>query len=488
MDRNEMSSPSLLSRRHLFGALGALLPSTAAAQIRNPTAPVPTVSQDVFLKLIRRTTYGITAEDVSEVYGLGFDRYLETQLDPANLADFVCDQRLAAYATLPMSMQQIFGQTSTTVTNEIAWSTIVRAVYSRRQLAERMVEFWSDHFNTSINVVGVYKGVEVRDVYRQFALGTFSQMLNASAASTAMIIYLNNDRNTRTAPNQNYAREVMELHTLGVDGGYTQADVAEVARCFTGWRYNGNTNNASAGTSYFDRSRHDLGSKLVLGHTIPANGGVEDGLRVLQILAAHPSTARFVSTKLLRWLLTYTPSTTQIDDVAGEFTRSQGAIKAVIRRILTYDNVREAAPLFKRPYHYVISGLRVLRADLTRVDTVRNTYLSSVGQTPYTWASPDGYPHDYGYWGTLVLPRWNFAFNLPLGSVGGAVVDVPALFAGATTAAQMADRIDTLIFNNEMPRADKQALVAFLLPDPPSTTRLRDAIGLALASPAFQWH
>lgn len=488
MDRNELSSSPLLTRRHLFGALGALVPSTAVAQIRNPTAQVPTVSQDVFLKLVRRTTYGVTAEDVSAVYGLGFSGYLEGQLDPGNLADFACDQRLAAYTTLPMTMQQIFGQTSATVTNELGWAAIVRAVYSRRQLAERMVEFWSDHFNTSVNVVGVYKTAEVRDVYRQFALGNFSQMLNASAVSTAMIIYLNGDRNTRTAPNQNYAREVMELHTLGVDGGYTQADVAEVARCFTGWRFNGNTGNAAAGTSFFDRTRHDLGSKLVLGNTIAANGGAEDGVRVLQILAAHPSTARFVSTKLLRWLLTYTPSSTQIDDVAGEFTRSQGDIKAVIRRILTYDNVREAAPLFKRPYHYVVSGLRMLRADITRVDTIRNTYLTSVGQTPYTWASPDGYPHDYAYWGTLVLPRWNFAFNLPLGSVGGAVVDVPTLFAGATTAAQIADRIDTLIFNNEMPRADKQALVAFLLPDTPTLTRVRDAVGLALASPAFQWH
>lgn len=484
----ESSTLASPSRRSLLTALAALTPAAAAGQIRTPGAPAPMRAQNTLLKLVRRITYGATAEEISQVYALGFDLYLEEQLNPSTIPDFACDQRLEAYPTIAMSMQELFPLNSTDVTNQLAWATIVRAVYSRRQLHERMAEFWADHFNTSINVVTRYKTPEVRDVYRRHALSRFSDLLNASAASTAMIIYLNTDRNTRTAPNQNYAREVMELHTLGVDGGYTQQDVAEVARCFTGWRYYGNTNDARAGTSYFDRSRHDLGAKLVLGHTIPANGGVEDGLRVLQILAEHPSTARFVSTKLLRWLLTYTPSSTLVDDVAGEFTRSGGDIRAVIRRILTFDHVSDTDLLFKRPYHYIVSCVRALRADLTRVDTLRNTYLGSVGQTPFTWAAPDGYPQDYAYWGTLLLPRWNFAFNLPNGSVGGAVVDTATLMAGATTATQIADRIDTLVFGDEMPRADKAALVTYLRPDPPTTTRTRDALGLALASPAFQWH
>jgi uncharacterized protein (DUF1800 family) len=449
------------------------------------------VFQDVHLKLLRRTTYGITADDVASVYGLGFERYLEEQLD-TNLPDAACDQRLALLTTLNMNGQELYAADRTVVTNEIAYAALTRAIYSKRQLFERLVEFWSDHFNTSINVVSLFKTIEVRDVYRAHALSTFSQMLHASAFGTAMIVYLNGDRNTRTAPNQNYAREVMELHTLGVNGGYTQQDVAEVARCFTGWRYNGSTNNASAGTSYFDRTRHDLGSKLVLGNTIAANGGVEDGLRVLQILAAHPSTATFISTKLLRWLLDSQPSTTLVADVAGEFTRTGGDIKALVRRILTYDRMLAAPPLFKRPHHYVMSCLRALNTDMTRLDTLRGTYLAGMGQAPYTWAAPDGFPIDYEYWGTLVLPRWNFAFSLATGGVGGAVVDIPGLFAGATTATQVVDRIDTLIFREEMPRADKNALVTFLRPlstsPAPTITQIRDAVGLALSSPSFQWH
>src|SRR5206468_202505 len=113
---------------------------------------------------------------------------------------------------------------------------------------------------------------------------TFKEMLYASASSPAMLIYLNGSQNTKSAPNQNYAREVMELHTLGVDGGYTQQDVIEVARCFTGWRNNGNTGDARAGTFFFDANRHDTSSKLVLGVPIAAGGGVNDGYKVLDIL------------------------------------------------------------------------------------------------------------------------------------------------------------------------------------------------------------
>src|SRR5207249_3255954 len=138
------------------------------------------------------------------------------------------------------------------------------------------------------------KTAEVRDVYRALAFNTFKELLYASAASPAMLIYLNGSQNTRTAPNQNYGREVMELHTLGVDGGYTQQDVIEVARCFTGWRNNGNTSDARGGTFLYDSTRHDNNSKLVLGVPIAGGGGLADGYKVLDILNGHPSTAKHV--------------------------------------------------------------------------------------------------------------------------------------------------------------------------------------------------
>ncbi len=163
-----------------------------------------------------------------------------------------------------------------------------------------------------------------------------------------------------------------------------------------------------------------------------------------------------------------------------------------MRRILHYDNVLWAPPLFKRPFHYIVSALRVLNANITSLNTMRGTYLSGTGHTPFAWGPPDGYPQEFEYWGGLPLPRWNFAFQLANNSVGGATVDLTALLAGANTAATIADRIDVLLFAGEMPAADKAALITYLRPSGtatvPSTSQIRDAFGLALASPAFQWH
>ena len=163
-----------------------------------------------------------------------------------------------------------------------------------------------------------------------------------------MLVYLNNTQSdgrrlsngTYRTPNQNYARELLELHTLGVDGGYTQQDVMEVARCFTGWRTTTSNSVVSAGagpgTFYYDAGRHDDRSKLVLGVPIAAGGGINDGFNVLNIVANHPSTARFIAKKMLRWLLTYDPSSALVTDIAGgAYTRTGGDIKAMIRRILS---------------------------------------------------------------------------------------------------------------------------------------------------------
>ena len=176
-------------------------------------------------------------------------------------------------------------------------SAILRAVYSRRQLQERMVEFWSDHFN-----IYAFKGqgpqfkvVDDHETIRAHALGKFRDLLGASARSAAMLGYLDNTSNRKGVPNENYARELMELHTLGVHGGYTQRDVKEVARCLTGWT---TEKHWHRGRFLFDPDAHDNGAKQVLGLTIAPGGGVTDGERVLDMLAGHPSTARHLARKL----------------------------------------------------------------------------------------------------------------------------------------------------------------------------------------------
>jgi hypothetical protein len=485
------TSAARLSRRALLGlgALGAA--AKAEAQVRAPRRTRPSTMPNVELKLLRRITYGPTADDVTWISSLGYQGYLEWQLNHEVLGDPEAEARVAALSTVPLAPFSLYQADSAQVQRELAEATLIRRVFTNRQLFERMVEFWADHFTTNIGQVSILKNLEDRDVYRLNALRTFPQMLNASASSPAMLVYLNNtqsDGRPGRTPNQNYAREVMELHTLGVNGGYTQTDVVEVARCFTGWRARGNTGDPTAGQFFYDPNRHDNGSKIVLGVPIAAGGGFNDGLNVLMILANHPSTARFVSRKLIRWLLNYDPSTTLVDDIAGEFTRTGGNIKALIRRILSYENLLWAPPLFKRPVHLIVSALRALRPTITNFNTIRGTYVNSSGNAPFAWGPPDGYPHQFEYWGGLPLPRWNYAFNLANNAVGGVTVDLPGLLWGATTAAQIADRIDLLVFSGEMPAADKAALITYLRPDPPSQSRIRDAFGLALSSPGFQWH
>jgi uncharacterized protein (DUF1800 family) len=488
-------TPRHLSRRALLGLATLGAASRAEAQVRTPKRSRPTTVQSGEMRLLRRVTVGVTADDVAWMNSLGYYGYLEWQLGADAIGDPESEARIQQYPTITLAPLTLYQSDSATVIRHIQEATITRAIYSNRQLLERMVEFWTDHFNTNITAVGILKTLEDREVYRRNALGTFMAMLSASASSPAMLSYLNNtqsDGRPGRTPNQNYAREVMELHTLGVDGGYTQQDVVEVARCFTVWRTYFNTGDFRSGTFFYDANRHDNGSKLVLGVPIAAGGGFNDGVNVLNILANHPSCARFVSKKLLRWLLNYDPSPALVADIAGEFTRTGGNIKSLVRRILHYDNVIWSPPLFKRPFHYIVSALRVMNANITNMATIRQTYLAGLGHTPFAWGPPDGYPQEFEYWGGLPLPRWNFAFQLANNSIGGVTVDTTALLAGATTPGQITDRIDTLIFAGEMPAADKAALMTYLRPTGsatvPSSTQIRDAFGLAMSSPAFQWH
>ena len=492
------------SRRAFLGGLSAAFASPPVAAATRDQRPVDVpwsgpatpllAAPNAELILLRRVTNGITQDDLNMIAAYGYNGYLEYQLNAPAVEDSACDARLASYPTLSVPTPELYALDSGMVQTQLIESTILRAIYSRRQLLERMVEFWTDHFNTDINTVGILKTADVRDVLRANALGTFPQMLVAQAKSPAMINRLNNQQNSRLSPNQNYAREVMELHTMGVTGGYTQQDIVEVARCFTGWRYVTTTNDPNRGNFVFNTSTNvrDVGSKLVLGNTIPGvagAAGINDGLTVLRILGDHPSTHRFLATKLLRWFISYDPSEAQIAEIAEVIRQTGGDIKAVLRRVLSYGYITWAPPLYKRPFHYIVSGLRAMNANMTRYDTLRYTWLSGMWQVPFNWNPPNGYPHSMEYWGTLVLPRWNFAFSLGVpGNVGGATIDMTALLAGANTGQRVADRLDFLLMGGQMRPADKAALIAHLSPDPPTTTRIRDAFGLALASPGFQWY
>src|ERR1700752_5303581 len=367
---------------------------------------------------------------------------------------------------------------------ELHASRILRAVYSERQLQEVMVDFWTNHFN-----VFAGKGADRwllpsydRDTIRPNAMSKFSTLLQATAQSPAMLFYLDNFQSVspnananrgrgplqrllaerapqpqqqRRGINENYARELMELHTLGVDGGYTQKDVQEVARCFTGWTIFqprgagaaansilGNAGRENAGTFFFNSRAHDDGEKIVLGHKIPAGGGIKDGLTVLDILAHHPSTAQFIAAKLARHFVSDNPPPQLVDRVAAAFTRSDGDIRETLKAIFFSPefNSREAyRAKIKRPFELVVSAIRTLGAD-TNGGPGPHQWIARMGEPLYGFQTPNGYSDAADSWVNTggLLERMNFGLALASNRVQGTRVNLWKL----TGVAERSDSVD----------------------------------------------
>ena len=450
-----------------------------------PVAPIEWASDTS--RLLRRITYGVTDADVFAARKYGFRGYMERQLDYTHIDDSATDAFVASrYPLLSQSNDLLFAALAATVELQLQQATIYRAAFSNRQLYERMVEFWSDHFNISINKVGYLKATDDRDVIRKYALTTFPKLLYASAKSGAMMSYLDQNASRNTAPNQNYAREIMELHTLGVDGGYTQADVAELSRVLTGWTI------AGRGDFSFNPAIHDWGAKTVLGVRIPAGSpslgaaGIKEGEQMLDFLLAHPSTATFVSTKMLRWFLSYDPTPAQVAEVAGVYTSTGGDIKAMIRATLNSAWLRTAPMKLKRPFHLVASSLRTSSPTVTNVAGI-NGQLGITGQTLFRWETPDGYPDKVEYWAGNVMTRWNYAAYYTALAAGEVIVDAATFMAGNTADATVAI-IDTRLFAGEIDPALRTSLTTYLKAGTYNVARVRETLALAMSANSFQWY
>jgi uncharacterized protein (DUF1800 family) len=493
------------SRRAFFflGALAAvgLRPSRAHAQ-RTARKPVPrgrfqTVAQsevpgapaawqDKITRLLRRATYGPIAADLTLARGVGYQAWLQRQLKHTRIPNGAVDALVAQrYPNLALTVDDIYAISAGTLEAELQQATIFRAAFSERQLYERMVEFWSDHFNIDFAKVGYLKLIDDRDVIRKYALGRFGDLVKASAKSPAMLAYLDQTQSRVGRPNQNYARELMELHTLGVDGGYTQEDVAELSRVLTGWTIKGRGNFA------FDPTLHDWGAKTVMGMTIPAGSsalgqeGIKEGERVLDMLLAHPSTAKFIATKMLRWLLTSEPTDSQIRTVSSVYRATGGDIGSMVRAILNDSWLGGAPARYKRPFHFLVSGLRALSPTVTSTDPV-NRQLATLGQTLFEWDTPDGYPDRIEYWAGNITTRWQFGNTLANYKAATIAVDhAPYLAAGADGAIEM---INKNVFAGEISPSTRTALRTYIGAGTLNETRVRETIGLAIASSDFQWY
>lgn len=481
--------PLLAGRRQLLmgGGLVAALaarPARAAGGRLSPTQ-----------WLVNRLTFGWTPEEQALADQLGYDGYLEYHLNYTAIDDSALDAQLANLTTLSMSATELAALPAGQVIGELVTAAILRAVFSKRQLFERMVEFWTDHFNIDITIGfdRFLKTVDDREVIRQYALGSFPQLLTASARSPAMLYYLDNASSQAAAPNENYARELMELHTIGVDGGYTQTDVEEVARCFTGWTINLSGNPATRFTFLFRPDWHDDGSKWVLGNYIPPGGGISDGYVVLNILANHPSAATFIAGKLCSKFWGENPPDSLVSNVAATYTQTGGDIKAMLRTLF-HDPLAtpEAAPLrYKRPFHYYASSLRAVGATITNASGI-TTQLDAAGHRPFHWPAPNGYPDVFAKWVGLILPRWNFnalLCNSKTPGLTGTNWSTATFFQGVqNTADASASHINNRLFGGQMDADDYARIRDYMLPNPPTNQRKREAVGLALSSPGFQWY
>lgn len=533
----------------------AQLVSTIALLGWNETAVAQSgTSETEAVHLLKRATYGPRPVDIAKVLEIGAEAWLDSQMRPAHIDDAAFETRLSAYSAATMTpiellaeyppprvlQQQLGEEDSLTperlrhlmreqgvsppgrILGELASVRLQRAVYSERQLEAVMTDFWYNHFNVfwakgpARWLVADYES----EAIRPHVFGKFEDMLRATASHPAMLVYLDNWRSVGVESqaarfvgrrgatlglNENYARELLELHTLGVEGGYTQEDVVEVARAFTGWTLDdgrewkrtmrSQPNQRRSGMPKrvdfeFRPQMHDMGPKTVLGHSFLPGRGVEDGLQVLHMLALHPSTARHLATKLVQAFVSDSAPTGLIDEIADVYLETGGDLGAVTRALFTaeqfYDRDYIDAKV-KSPFELIASALRMSGAD---VGASRRLFgaLRELDHVPYMEPAPTGYPDTDPEWVSsgAMLQRLNLGLALAAGQIDN--VDLNLLVESSITIDPVVTVLDALL-----PAADTRRIESVVRADlemNANTTRERNmrTIGLVLGSPEFQYH
>ena len=494
---------------------------------------------------MNRMAFGPSADDFDHLSDFHFDHYLESQLHPEKMDDQFCDQKIIALKlktqnkTLKQLWQdhriaadQIKSEADKTKQDnpnlkkqenelrelpirETEIATWTRAIYSKRQLQEVLVGFWHDHFNVNgwnhdISPVFVHYD---RDVIRKHAFGNFRELLGAVAKSPAMLIYLDNGINQSGNPNENYARELFELHTLGADHyigtldrrkvfgfskghsqGYVDGDVYEAARCFTGWRNDANQKDATnTGEFAYYEPWHDRFQKIILGKLFQEyQPPLKDGEDVLDLLSTHPGTAHYVCKKLCRRFISDDPAPALVDRVAKVFLEKKNEkdqLRHVMRAILKSSDFQKRADVkLKRPFELTVGMLRAFHRDVRPVEFQPTEeffkQFAQTGERLFQWKTPDGYPDRKESWSTAssMVQRWRLADLIVFKRFPG--IQLPLDTAAPFSYAQKVLGYDDSSTEN--------AIELFLKKSAESSPHLGDqstraAFALAMISPEFQW-
>jgi uncharacterized protein (DUF1800 family) len=413
--------PQEVDRRTVFRKpLGALFAAVGGGLVL-AGCDFTSATFDRRIHLLKRLTYGATPAERDRIVSMGETAWLNQQLAPATIDTSAVEAKVAQLPAINMAPVDLFNtylQTNTNdATAQLQHATLMRAVESPAQLQERMTEFWSDHFNVPFEdkQVRLYKIIEDRTAIRPHALTTFKQLLVASATSPAMLRYLDNYVSKVNGINENYGRELLELHTVGV-GKFTEADVVNTARLLTGWSIDNATR-----TFKFKQAQNDPAPLTILGWTRPTTGNpFTHGVAFLQHLAMRPDTANFVCTKIARRFVADRPDPALVTAMANAWLANDSAIGPVLKAMVAHPAFDASANgKFRRPHDYVVFGLRALRAsvnpttNMNQIKKIRKT-LEGLGNLPFEWPAPNGYPDVEGAWLNTgaMLSRWNWTADV----------------------------------------------------------------------------
>ena len=502
------------------------------------------------IQALNRLTFGPRPGDAQRIRAMGLDKWIDLQLRPDKIDDTPFEKFADRYDILKqdqndllkqfadaqrerrivkrdradsvgmsredrMAMQQI-GLARRQFMGQLQSERVARAVASNRQLEEVMTDFWLNHFNVFAGKgpPEAYYLVEYeRDVIRPNALGKFRDLLEAVARSPAMLFYLDNARSMAdsTRPrlaserrggafadqprrkqlrngglNENYGRELLELHTLGVDGGYTQQDVINVARALTGWTIRPPV---MGGGFIFRPEMHDAGDKVVLGHKLAAGRGIEDGEDVLDVVSKSASTARFIATKLARRFVSDNPPQALIDDAATVFLKTGGDIREVLRTIVTSNEFYSQQAFrskVKSPFEVVVSAIRALNAQPDSTPRTAQA-IAYLGEPLFGHQAPNGYPETSDAWMNTgaILNRINFGMAVAANRIPGVTIaSLPGIDSlGTSSRATQVDAVIALLLSGSASPDTRAVLMkgenplaSSVAPEPSAETSMEDSM------------